>query len=169
MRRQDGCRTAVPGRRPRRRPRRRPVAAGATVALVEEGACYCLDDVAEQLDPRVLVHGGQSSPASAREQGVPTPEAAPSGRGSRSGEVERPVQTHQSLGRTPSALIQERQVEARAGKSTITRERPAAVRTWDGEVLMRAPGEEHTHREPSPPGAMARGLSPFASEGRYVK
>lgn len=57
----------------------------------------------------------------------------------------------------------------RNGVAVLTRERPAAVRTWDGEVLMRAPGEEHTHREPSPAGAMARGLSPFASEGRYVE
>lgn len=57
----------------------------------------------------------------------------------------------------------------RNGVAILTRERPTAVRTWDGEVLVRAPGEEHTHREPSPPGTMARGLSPFASEGRYVE
>lgn len=57
----------------------------------------------------------------------------------------------------------------RNGVALLTRERPAAVRTWDGEALVRAPGEEHTHREPSPPGTMARGLSPFATEGRYVE
>ena len=57
----------------------------------------------------------------------------------------------------------------RNGVAVLTRTRPAAVRTWDGEVLMRAPGEEHLHTEPSPPGTMARGLSPFASEGRYVE
>ncbi|WP_435201773.1 exodeoxyribonuclease III [Janibacter sp. GS2] len=57
----------------------------------------------------------------------------------------------------------------RNGVAVLTRSRPDAVRTWDGEVLMRAPGEEHTHTEPAPPGTMARGLSPFASEGRYVE
>ena len=57
----------------------------------------------------------------------------------------------------------------RNGVAVLTRERPAAVRTWDGDVLMRAPGEEHTHREASPAGTMARGLAPFATEGRYVE
>ena len=60
-------------------------------------------------------------------------------------------------------------IAGRNGVAVLTRTRPAAVRTWDGEVLMRAPGEEHLHTEPSPPGTMARGLSPFASEGRYVE
>ena len=57
----------------------------------------------------------------------------------------------------------------RNGVAVLTRERPAAVRTWDGDVLVRAPGEEHTHREASPAGTMARGLAPFATEGRYVE
>lgn len=57
----------------------------------------------------------------------------------------------------------------RNGVAVLTRTRPAAVRTWDGEVLMRAPGEEHLHTEPSSPGTMARGLTPFASEGRYIE
>lgn len=60
-------------------------------------------------------------------------------------------------------------IPGRNGVAVLTRSRPSAVRTWDGEVLMRAPGEEHTHGEPSPPGTMARGLSPFATEGRYVE
>lgn len=57
----------------------------------------------------------------------------------------------------------------RNGVAVLTRTRPTAVRTWDGEVLMRAPGEEHLHTEPAPAGTMARGLSPFASEGRYIE
>ena len=61
------------------------------------------------------------------------------------------------------------QLAGRNGVAVLTRTRPDAVRTWDGEVLMRAAGEEHTHTEPAPPGTMARGLSPFASEGRYVE
>jgi len=60
-------------------------------------------------------------------------------------------------------------VAGRNGVAILTRERPTAVRTWDGEVFVRAPGEDHTHREPSPPGSMARGLTPFDSEGRYVE
>ncbi|WP_068425099.1 exodeoxyribonuclease III [Janibacter terrae] len=60
-------------------------------------------------------------------------------------------------------------IAGRNGVAVLTRTRPSAVRTWDGEVLMRAPGEEHLHTEPSPPGTMARGLSPFASEGRYIE
>ncbi|KRE38844.1 exodeoxyribonuclease III [Janibacter sp. Soil728] len=57
----------------------------------------------------------------------------------------------------------------RNGVAVLTRTRPAAVRTWDGEVLMRAPDEEHLHTELSPAGTMARGLTPFASEGRYIE
>lgn len=60
-------------------------------------------------------------------------------------------------------------IAGRNGVAILTRQRPAAVRTWDGNVLMRAPGEDHLHTEPSPPGVMARGLTPFASEGRYVE
>lgn len=57
----------------------------------------------------------------------------------------------------------------RNGVAVLTRSRPATVRTWDGEALLRAPGEEHLHREPAPSGTMARGLSPFAVEGRYIE
>ena len=57
----------------------------------------------------------------------------------------------------------------RNGVAVLTRSRPAAVRTWDGEALLRAPGEEHLHREPAPSGTMARGLPPFAVEGRYIE
>ena len=60
-------------------------------------------------------------------------------------------------------------IAGRNGVAVLTRTRPYAVRTWDGEVLLRAPGEDHVTPEPAPPGTMARGLSPFASEGRYVE
>lgn len=60
-------------------------------------------------------------------------------------------------------------VPGRNGVAILTRERPAAVRSWDGQVLSRAPGEEHLDREPAPPGPMARGLAPFAREGRYLE
>lgn len=61
------------------------------------------------------------------------------------------------------------QIAGRNGVAVLTRRRPEAVRTWSGEALMRAAGEEHTDAEPSPAGTMARGLSPFAPEGRYVE
>lgn len=61
------------------------------------------------------------------------------------------------------------QLAGRNGVAVLTRERPEAVRTWDGAALLRAPGEEHLHTEATPPGTMARGLTPFASEGRYVE
>ena len=57
----------------------------------------------------------------------------------------------------------------RNGVALLTRERPEAVRTWRGEALLRAPGEDHLHLDPTPPGTMARGLAPFAVEGRYVE
>lgn len=60
-------------------------------------------------------------------------------------------------------------IPGRNGVAVLTRARPTAVRTWDGEALLRAPGDEHVHREPAPPGTMARGLSPFATEGRYIE
>ena len=61
------------------------------------------------------------------------------------------------------------QIAGRNGVAVLTRERPSAVRTWSGEALLRAAGEAHTDLEPTPPGTMARGLSPFALEGRYVE
>ena len=61
------------------------------------------------------------------------------------------------------------QIAGRNGVAVLTRTRPSAVRTWSGEALLRAPGEDHVDTEPTPPGTMARGLSPFASEGRYVE
>ncbi|GGK55906.1 exodeoxyribonuclease III [Ornithinimicrobium pekingense] len=62
------------------------------------------------------------------------------------------------------------QIPGRNGVAVLTRRRPVAVRTWDAEVLMRAPGEEHLHTEPAPDEVpLARGLGRYASEGRYVE
>lgn len=62
------------------------------------------------------------------------------------------------------------QIPGRNGVAVLTRERPAAIRTWDAEVLVRAPGEQHLHTEPAPDRIpLARGLSRHAHEGRYVE
>ncbi|GAA1149025.1 exodeoxyribonuclease III [Ornithinicoccus hortensis] len=62
------------------------------------------------------------------------------------------------------------QLAGRNGVAVLTRERPAAVRTWDAEVLVRAPGEDHLHTEPAPDGVpLARGLARHAHEGRYLE
>lgn len=62
------------------------------------------------------------------------------------------------------------QVPGRNGVAVLTRVAPAAVRTWDADVLMRAPGEEHLHTEAAALGfTLARGLGRYAHEGRYVE
>ncbi|AXH96819.1 exodeoxyribonuclease III [Ornithinimicrobium avium] len=62
------------------------------------------------------------------------------------------------------------QIAGRNGVAVLTRERPAGVRTWDAEVLVRAPGEEHLHTQAAPDGVpLARGLGRHAHEGRYVE
>lgn len=60
-------------------------------------------------------------------------------------------------------------VAGRNGVGVLTRVPPAAVRTWSGEALLRAPGETDVELAATPPGVMARGLSPFATEGRYLE
>lgn len=58
----------------------------------------------------------------------------------------------------------------RNGVGFLTRTPPAAVRTWGAPVLHRAPGEDHLDLvPPSPSGALARGLSGFVAEGRYME
>ncbi|ANS79203.1 Exodeoxyribonuclease III [Serinicoccus hydrothermalis] len=58
----------------------------------------------------------------------------------------------------------------RNGVAVLTRERPAGVRTWGADVLLRAPGEGHTRLDaPDDPGTLARGLSRYAREGRYLE
>nr|WP_281497326.1 exodeoxyribonuclease III [Ornithinimicrobium sp. F0845] len=62
------------------------------------------------------------------------------------------------------------QLAGRNGVAVLTRRPPAAVRTWDADVLVRAPGEDHLHTEPAPDRVpLARGLSRHAHEGRYVE
>ncbi|MCD2118417.1 MULTISPECIES: exodeoxyribonuclease III [Rhodococcus] len=57
----------------------------------------------------------------------------------------------------------------RNGVGILTLHEPAAVRTWSGTALLRLPGEEHVDRIEFDRGALARGLSEFAHEGRYVE
>lgn len=62
------------------------------------------------------------------------------------------------------------QLAGRNGVAVLTRQRPQAVRTWDAEVLVRAPGEDHLHTEPAPDDIpLARGLGRHADEGRYLE
>ncbi len=62
------------------------------------------------------------------------------------------------------------QLAGRNGVAVLTREQPAAVRTWDADVLVRGPGEDHLHTEPAPDRvSLARGLARHAHEGRYVE
>ncbi|MGD8148785.1 exodeoxyribonuclease III [Ornithinimicrobium sp. Y1694] len=62
------------------------------------------------------------------------------------------------------------QIAGRNGVAVLTRQRPVAVRTWDADVLVRAPGEDHLHTEPAPDRIpLARGLAAHAHEGRYVE
>ena len=62
------------------------------------------------------------------------------------------------------------QLAGRNGVAVLTRQAPVAVRTWDAEVLVRAPGEDHLHTEPAPDDIpLARGLGRHAHEGRYLE
>ncbi|MFK5645793.1 exodeoxyribonuclease III [Ornithinimicrobium sp. LYQ121] len=62
------------------------------------------------------------------------------------------------------------QVAGRNGVAVLTRHRPVAVRTWDADVLVRAPDEDHLHTEAAPDDVpLARGLGAHAREGRYVE
>lgn len=60
------------------------------------------------------------------------------------------------------------QIAGRNGVAVLTRTRPAAVRTWDGEAVHYAPGHDPV-RVQAPFGTMARGMSRYATEGRYVE
>ncbi len=62
------------------------------------------------------------------------------------------------------------QLAGRNGVAVLTREQPAAVRSWGAGVLVRAPGDGHVEeREPGRTDQMARELKAFATEGRYVE
>ncbi|MGW6694600.1 exodeoxyribonuclease III [Rhodococcus sp. NPDC054953] len=57
----------------------------------------------------------------------------------------------------------------RNGVAILTRRAPAAVRTWSGTALVRAPGEVHTDPVDLDPVPLARGLREFADQGRYIE
>lgn len=57
----------------------------------------------------------------------------------------------------------------RNGVGILTAQPPAAVRTWSGTALVRAPGEEHTDLQSLDPVQLARGLGEFADQGRYLE
>jgi len=62
------------------------------------------------------------------------------------------------------------QTAGRNGVAVLTREAPAAVRSWGAGVLVRAPGDSHVElREHAETGSLARELKAFAAEGRYVE
>lgn len=68
------------------------------------------------------------------------------------------------------AVYEPGQIAGRNGVAILTRHRPAAIRTWDAEVLVRAPGDEHLHTEAAPDRVpLARGLGAHVDEGRYVE
>lgn len=56
----------------------------------------------------------------------------------------------------------------RNGVAVLTREPPAAVRTWTGTATALGPGADPVPMA-ADPGTLARGLREFASEGRYVE
>ncbi|UFU01801.1 endonuclease/exonuclease/phosphatase family protein [Ruania suaedae] len=60
-------------------------------------------------------------------------------------------------------------IAGRNGVAILTRRRPAAVRTWGAPVLVSGPGRAPSWWEPDPAGTLARGLSRYAREGRYLE
>ena len=60
-------------------------------------------------------------------------------------------------------------IAGRNGVAVLTRQAPAAVRTWGAPVLVRPPGSSAPDLLPVPELPLARGLSRFAAEGRYVE
>lgn len=62
------------------------------------------------------------------------------------------------------------QLAGRNGVAVLTREQPAAIRSWGAGVLVRAPGDAHVElSEPAESGPLARELKAFATEGRYLE
>lgn len=57
----------------------------------------------------------------------------------------------------------------RNGVAVLTRQEPAAIRTWGAPVLQRGPGERRTDLTPTDDVPVARGLHEFAGQGRYVE
>lgn len=62
------------------------------------------------------------------------------------------------------------QQAGRNGVAVLTRHRPAAVRTWDADVLLRAHDEEHPRIESGADRVpLPRGLRHHLTEGRYLE
>ncbi len=57
----------------------------------------------------------------------------------------------------------------RNGVAVLTREPPAAVRSWDAEAVVWSPGAQPQDVEPSTDVPLARELRKFAGEGRYLE
>lgn len=61
-------------------------------------------------------------------------------------------------------------IPGRNGVAVLTRQAPAAVRTWGAPVLLRPPGSTASDLgEPGDGIPLARGLSRFVTEGRYLE
>lgn len=61
-------------------------------------------------------------------------------------------------------------IAGRNGVAFLTRHAPAALRTWGAPVLRRGPGSTATDLEEAGDSIpLARGLSPFVDEGRYLE
>ncbi|UFU08026.1 exodeoxyribonuclease III [Ruania halotolerans] len=60
-------------------------------------------------------------------------------------------------------------IAGRNGVAVLTRHAPVAVRTWGVDVVVRAPGEPVTWVTGDDPGPLARGISRYATEGRYLE
>ncbi len=61
------------------------------------------------------------------------------------------------------------QLPGRNGVAVLTREPPAAVRTWSGAALLGGPDEPLTPVPAADRVPLARGLSRFITEGRYLE
>ncbi|WP_089773005.1 exodeoxyribonuclease III [Ruania alba] len=60
-------------------------------------------------------------------------------------------------------------ISGRNGVAILTRRPVAAVRTWGADVVVRSPGEPATWVPSDDPGTLARGISRYATEGRYIE
>jgi exodeoxyribonuclease-3 len=61
-------------------------------------------------------------------------------------------------------------IPGRNGVAVLTRRPPAAVRTWSGRALVGGPDSDDIEERPAPDHVpLARGLGPFAGEGRYLE
>ncbi|WP_018157489.1 exodeoxyribonuclease III [Demetria terragena] len=59
-------------------------------------------------------------------------------------------------------------IAGRNGVAVLTRQPPAAVRTWSGSATLLGPGEPPTEVD-AEQGTLARGMREFSDEGRYLE